>query len=207
MPPLANTISPTLVTIPGFGLLALHVALTLSVLAALIERPFVTRAGVSRFALCASLQANFITTLVGLLCTPIAFFVLAFPALLLVWWPLAVWLSYRVECWWYRRSDPAVTLNRLPVLWGNLASNLVFFVLLAVTPHPSPSRLRWLHSLQPELTILTGAACAATYVAAFVIPMVFRNRGCPNPASIAPAAEQAAPVAASEVPIEAALRT
>ena len=188
-------------------MLALHVALTLSVLAALIERPFVTRAGVSRFALCASLQANFITTLVGLLCTPIAFFVLAFPALLLVWWPLAVWLSYRVECWWYRRSDPAVTLNRLPVLWGNLASNLVFFVLLAVTPHPSPSRLRWLHSLQPELTILTGAACAATYVAAFVIPMVFRNRGCPNPASIAPAAEQAAPVAASEVPIEAALRT
>lgn len=207
MPPLANTISPTLVTIPGFGLLALHVAFTLSVLAAFIERPFVSRAGVSRFALCASLQANFITTLVGLLCTPVAILVLAYPALLLLWWPAAVWLSYRVECWWYRRSDPAVTLNRLPVLWGNLASNLVFFVLLAVTPHPSPSRLRWLHSLQPELTILTGAACAATYVAAFVIPMVFRNRGCPNPASIAPAAEQAAPVAASEVPIEAALRT
>ena len=91
-----------------------------------------------------------------------------------------MWLSYRVECWWYRRGDPEITLNRTPVLWGNLASNAVFFVLLAVTPHPSPMRLRWLHSLQPELTILTGAACAAVYLAAFVIPFLRRRHKLPE---------------------------
>src|SRR6478609_2445085 len=102
--PLANTISPSLVVVPGFGLMGLHVAFTLSILAAFLERPFVSQAGVRRHALCRALQANFITTLVGIACLPIAFVSLAAPVLLLAWWPVAIWMSYRVESWWYARA-------------------------------------------------------------------------------------------------------
>src|SRR4051812_27615151 len=125
---LANTISPTLVIVPGFGLLGLHVAFTLSMLAAFIERPFATRAGVSSYALCASLQANFVTTLVGLVCTPLAFIVLAFPPLILVWWPIAIWVSYRVEYWCYDKFaiDQGTGTKPGTNLWGNVVSNVVF---------------------------------------------------------------------------------
>ena len=175
---LANTISPTLVTIPGFGLIGLHVAFTLSILAAFIERPFVSEAGISRFALCASLRANFFSTLVGLLCTPVAFLVLAVPPLILVWWPLAIWLSYRVE---YRCYDKAfltggVAPRRAPIVWGNVVSNVVFLIILILTPAPSVWRLRWLHSLEPWLTICTATACAAVYAGAFWILASHRKR-------------------------------
>jgi hypothetical protein len=175
---LANTISPTLVTIPGFGLIGLHVAFTLSVLAAFIERPFVSDAGVSRLALCASLRANFYSTLVGLLCTPVAFVVLAAPPLILVWWPVAIWLSYRVEHRCYDKPflTGGAAARRAPIFWGNVVSNLVFLVILIVTPHPSVLRLRWLHSLEPWLTICTATACAAVYAGAFRILAVSRNR-------------------------------
>jgi hypothetical protein len=174
---LANTISPALVIVPGFGLLGLHVAFTLSMLAAFIERPFVTRAGVSRYALCASLRANFVTTLVGLACTPIAFIVLAFPPLILVWWPIAIWVSYRVEYWCY--DNPLLTggpaPRRAPIFWGNFVSNVVFFVLIALTPEPSVWRLRWLHSLEPWLTLTTAVGCACVYATSFLFPAAHRK--------------------------------
>jgi hypothetical protein len=177
---LANTISPMLVTVPGFGLLGLHVAFTLSMLAAFIERPFVTQAGVVRFALCASLRANFISTLVGLLCTPVAILLLALPPLILVWWPVAIWVSHRVE---YRCYDNAfltggATARRAPVLWGNLVSNLVILVVVILTPHPSASRIQWLHSLEPWLTISMAVVCAAVYFGAFWVLASQREDSC-----------------------------
>jgi hypothetical protein len=178
----ANTISPTLVTIPGMGVLGLHVAFTLSILAAFVERPFVSRAGVTRFALCASLQANFLSTLIGLLFLPVAVFAVyafepSFPYLLFVWWAVAVWLSYRYEFYWYRRrfGGPGITLLRGPIAWGNIISNALFLAILVVTEEPTHDRLRWLRSLEPWLTIATSVACGAVYLAAFLIPKFSRK--------------------------------
>jgi uncharacterized membrane protein len=195
--PLANTISPSLVVVPGFGLLGLHVAFTLSILAAFVERPFVSRAGVAHYALCRSLQANFVTTIIGILCIPIAIASLALPALILVWWPVAIWMSYRVEAWWYARGRHERTaLQRGPILWGNLASNGMFFLIALLTPTPSSVRLRQLHEREPWMTIVTYAACAVIYGAAFVLPYV-SGRTASSLASGAPTPE---PVAAATAP-------
>src|SRR5213082_938665 len=70
-PAFANSIAPTAYFWPGVLPLAFGLALPASVLAAFLERPFVTRAGVREYALWYSLQANLVSLAVGYLTVPV----------------------------------------------------------------------------------------------------------------------------------------
>lgn len=62
---LANTITADMGLVPGCALIGPAMGLPLSVLAAFLERPFYSAAGIKRGAIWYSLQANLISLLVG----------------------------------------------------------------------------------------------------------------------------------------------
>jgi len=62
---IANVMSPVVMFLPGFYIHAFYLGFLYSMLAAIIERPFVQRAGVSRSPLVYSIRANTISHLVG----------------------------------------------------------------------------------------------------------------------------------------------
>src|SRR5262249_41298362 len=68
---LANSIAPTAYFSPGVLPLMLGMALPASVLAAVLERPFVSRAGVQEYAFWYSLQANLVSLVIGYLTLPL----------------------------------------------------------------------------------------------------------------------------------------
>ncbi len=92
--------------------------LPLSVLAAFIERPFITRAGVERNAIWFSLQANFVSLLVGYFATMIVIPIIMSPGggIIGLTWPfLAVGISIATERWYL-----AIRLRKGGVPWGPL---------------------------------------------------------------------------------------
>jgi len=64
-PILANTITADMGLIPGLALAGPALGLPLSVFAAFLERPFISLAGVCSDAIWYSLQANFVSLLIG----------------------------------------------------------------------------------------------------------------------------------------------
>ncbi|HID21689.1 MAG TPA: hypothetical protein EYP14_04735, partial [Planctomycetaceae bacterium] len=97
----ANSISPYVWFWPGIVSIALPYALPASLLAALIERPFLTAGGIGGRALLVSLRANFLSALVGLLLIPVGW-----PALYAIgplWCAIAFAVSCGVELFYIRR--------------------------------------------------------------------------------------------------------
>jgi hypothetical protein len=123
-PAQANVIAPALLFCPGILPFTGALAFPASILAAIIERPFVQRAGVPH-AIWFSLQANFLSLLLG--------FVLVFAfawshyVLSLLWCLLAVAMSIVCEGGYYRafafQRDRKLGWGW--IAWGNLASSLV----------------------------------------------------------------------------------
>jgi hypothetical protein len=118
----ADAISPYAFFWSGIGTINPVLAFPASLLAAFVERPFLTAAGLERRALVLSLRANFLSTIVGIVLTPVAI-----PALYVVgpfWYLAAFVVSVVVEGVYLRRFD-----NRLglPVAF---VANLVSSVLL-----------------------------------------------------------------------------
>ena len=74
IPAFANTIAPTAYFWPGVLPLTLGLALPATVLAAVLERPFVSRAGVTEHTLWYSLQANCVSPVLGFVMLPIALY-------------------------------------------------------------------------------------------------------------------------------------
>src|SRR3954454_12933729 len=114
---LANTITADMGMIPGLAFVGPAMGLPLSVLAALVERPFYSLAGVRRHAIWYSLQANLVSLGVGFVATLIAAFVTdsmrQHYALFEVWPFVAVCVSILVERWYLQsRTRPEV------VKWG-----------------------------------------------------------------------------------------
>src|SRR5947209_12590324 len=70
-PAFANSIAPTAYFWPGVLPLMLGMALPASVLAAVLERPFVSRAGVREYAFWYSLQANLVSLVIGYVTSPV----------------------------------------------------------------------------------------------------------------------------------------
>jgi hypothetical protein len=105
-PLFANVITADMGLIPGLAMFGPAMGLPLSVLAAFLERPFVTRAGFERNALWFSLQANFVSLLVGYVMTLGWIAIIIGPGgndVLALLWPFcAVGLSIFTERW-YRR--------------------------------------------------------------------------------------------------------
>lgn len=95
LPLVADVITADMGFFPGCALFGPAFGLPLSVLAAVLERPFYTRAGIKRWAVWYSLQANFVSLLVGYLLIFVT--VPAFYAIGLLWFPVAVSISIIVE--------------------------------------------------------------------------------------------------------------
>ena len=97
---IANAIAADAGLIPGLAICGPAMGLPLSVLAAFVERPFVTRCGFKRHAIWYSLRANFVSLLVGYVATFFILPVIMSPngdIVMLIWPFLAVGLSIVTE--------------------------------------------------------------------------------------------------------------
>jgi hypothetical protein len=128
---LANTITADMGMIPGMAFVGPAMGLPLSVLAAFVERPFYSLAGVRRHAIWYSLQANLVSLGVGFVATLTATFVTDaagnYSAIFEVWPFFAVCVSIAVERWYLqRRARPDI------VKWGWTALGNILSAALCV---------------------------------------------------------------------------
>jgi len=130
-PAFANSIAPTFYFWPGVLPLMLGLALPASVLAAVLERPFVSRAGVTEYAFWYSMQANFISLVLGYLTLPVG--VEAVYTIGPFWSLIAVAMSVVSEGWYYRWR---AIKGQGRLRWGWIVAGNGFssFVLLFLPP-------------------------------------------------------------------------
>ncbi len=126
---LANTLAPWLPFTPGFSAFNFELAIPMTLLAAVIERPFLTAGGLGRWTLARSIQANLCSTLIGVLtvlpATALAYTIGPFV------WPIAVTLSVLVERIFLTRTGPGDdrVLRLGWVVGGNLVSSPVLWII------------------------------------------------------------------------------
>lgn len=173
-PALANFVSVTVCFVPGFQAISLWYALPLSVLAAALERPFVTRAGVPRYAFCASLQANAISTLIGFLFVTVAYASLQ-GGYGDVWILFSVLVSIVTEGFYYLMFavPQGGVLKWRWIVGGNLCSAFVILVvpvLASITAAWNPD-LRWEVEPYEDLLPIWGAiGSSVLFVLGFLLP-------------------------------------
>lgn len=159
---LANTLTAEMGLIPGLAMLGPAMGLPLSVLAAFVERPFWTRAGVMQHTIWYSLQANLVSLVIGyglmIAAAVIGDVLRDYDALFVVWPFLAVMISIAIERTYLNRRVPGRTVQWGWATLGNLISaalcvGLLFFITyakadddfrglrLALRPHAP-----WLHA-------------------------------------------------------------
>jgi|LakMenEpi03Aug12_release.lakeMendotaPanAssembly.Ray.scaffolds.fasta_scaffold845785_1 hypothetical protein len=129
---LANAIAADAGLIPGLAIFGPAMGLPVSLLAAFIERPFVTRAGFGRSAMWFSLQANFVSLLVGYVGTLIVIplVIEPNPAIGLVWPFLAVGISIVTERQYLQSRLIHARVPWAPVAVANVVSSLVCIAVL-----------------------------------------------------------------------------
>jgi hypothetical protein len=172
-PAWADSIAPTAYFWPGVLPLTLGLALPASVLAAVLERPFVSRAGVREYALWYSLQANLLSLVIGYLTLPVGI-----PALFTIgplWSLIAVTLSVVSEGWYYQRwvIRDAGRLRWRWVIWGNLFSSVVLLLLPYVALEiklAKPALVVVLDPYQGALFWGSVAASVLVFALSFLLP-------------------------------------
>ena len=160
--------------------LYLIAALALTVVAAVVERPFYSAGGIRQHAIWYSIRANVVSAVICVL--------FVYPALVIVrgfdpephWLAFIVLVSTLIE----RRELRAYTQVRLSfgrVLIANVASGavwLLFGVLLNAADKP---HLRvTVQPYQATFSLILAVGCMLAVVAAFVIPFVARRRNTPS---------------------------
>jgi len=160
----ANSLSPYIYFWPGVISISFVYAFPASLLAAFLERPFLTAAGIRRSALVFSLRANFLSTVVGILLVPIGQ-----PALFTIgplWSVVAFGVSCVVEIFYLRRySGQRFTWGR--VIGGNAVSSVVLMVLPPIGLIIGQAYMKWGWSFESHEGWLTWSAMAAS-VAVFL---------------------------------------
>jgi hypothetical protein len=170
----ANTITADMGMIPGFAFVGPGMGLPLSVLAAFVERPFYSRAGVNRHTIWYSLQANLVSLLVGFAAMLLAVLLSnANPASLTAWPLLAVCVSIVIERWYLQRRVRPVRVSWGWTAVGNVVSAaLCVGVALLVADLRShfPGLRGVLHSYVMPLEVFAFVGSAALFVVAFLQP-------------------------------------
>jgi hypothetical protein len=137
VPPFADFIAPSAFFLPGFLFISLGAAIPATVLAGVLERAFVSRAGVKVNAIWYSLQANLVSAAAGVLCMPFALGLLdVFPPL---WFLLAVTISIGSEGVYYEwcALEPGQKLRWRWIILANIFSSAVLFVPLPMLTYLS----------------------------------------------------------------------
>ena len=185
----ANSLAPFIWLWPGVIIMSGWGSLPATVLAAVIERPFVTRAGLNSQPLIFSLQANALSLLAGFVAVPIAGAILYTPLILL--WPFAaVTCSIIVESVYLRirAVEQGLQFKRTPIVIGNLCSSGVLMLISAFLDTWYAVRLPWtdpglwsaVERVQPVLYWFT-AACGIALIASFFL-RPYRPIATPNSA-------------------------
>jgi hypothetical protein len=209
-PLFGDSIAPTAYFWPGVLPLSFGLALPASVLAAVLERPFVAWAGLRQCTIWYSLQANFISLLVGYITLPVGIYAIYTigPA-----WPLiAMSMSVLVEGGYYQwRVLKGTRLRWSSIIAGNVFSSLVLLLLpyLARAIHEAEPSLVW--RLGPyEDMLFWGSVIGSVFVFAisFLMPRLLRvtkvvpaHVASPNAAtnSVAPQGQAAETTESGEV--------
>ena len=174
-PILANAITADMGFLPGLALVGPAFGLPLSVLAAMLERPFYARAGVARWAIWYSLQANFASLLAGCLLLPAA--MIALSAVGPLWMPVSVFLSIVIERKYLKWRAGGFDGGWKWVGWANVFSALALVgVLLLTTPFATDQTKLALFPYQKNLTYFGIAASLAAFAASFIVPAMGRRR-------------------------------
>jgi len=180
---LANTITADMGLIPGLGIIGPLFGLPLSVMAAVIERPFLTAAGLKRDTVWYSIQANFISLLAGYPLVCVAAGLESFGGAMLLWPFAAVLISTVIERA-YMNKTVGLVLPFGWVLGANTVSALACVMILV--PVHALDRPEIKYALLPYgifLSVVLGLFCLVAVVAAFVIP----RRQTPRPLTGRPA--------------------
>ncbi len=117
---------------PNYALLMPAIPLVATVLAAVLERPFVVRAGVREHALSYALRANFLSLAAGYLLLPLGFDRIARAGL--PWLLVDLGVSVVCEGWYYQRRALRGTAE---LRWGWVVlGNAVSTTVLLLVPPP-----------------------------------------------------------------------
>jgi hypothetical protein len=167
----ADSISPYVFFWPGVISIMLVYAFPASVLAAFLERPFLTAAGINHRALILSLRANFLSAVVGILLIPVGFFAIFAFQIGLLWCLFSFAVSCTVEIAYLRRFPDRLAWGW--VIAGNAFSSVVLMLLppIAMVIKQNYYRLAW--SLEPHETWLKWASLASS-LALFLISFAWR---------------------------------
>jgi hypothetical protein len=181
----ANSIAADMGLIPGLAVFGPALGLPLSVLAAFLERPFFSLAGVRTNTIWYSLQANFVSLLVGYIATMVVIpFVMSPIVAFVMLWPfVALAISVATEWKYIQFRNPSHRIAWEPVAVGNVVSAAVCIATLFL--------VQWLRSQLPRVSIslrayedaMTTAVAVVTvglFVASFIATL--NRRGAPNSA-------------------------
>jgi hypothetical protein len=174
---LANTITADMGMIPGLAFVGPAMGLPLSVLAAFVERPFYSLAGVRRHTIWYALQANLVSLGVGFVATLTAAAVTGslrqYYALFEVWPFLAVCVSIVAERWYLQiRARPAVVTWGWTALGNILSAALCVGVLFLVIYLRAvfPAMRQTLHPYAGPLQVVAFVGSATLFVVSFLRP-------------------------------------
>jgi hypothetical protein len=204
---IANAITADMGMVPGFAPAGPALGLPLSVLAAFLERPFYTRAGVERGALRLSLQANFLSLLAGFVGIFVFAPVVMSPGGAIFGWlvPIAaVSLSIWIEGSYLRSAIGPRRLDGLWVIFANVFSaGLCIIVMVAarIVRESYPAFAREFRPIETPLGIGLAVVCLAVLLGSFYDPYATPAR---TPDNVSKDAEHVAG-APSEVASESAM--
>ncbi|HEV2949273.1 MAG TPA: hypothetical protein VGX70_18000 [Gemmataceae bacterium] len=174
----ANAIAPTAYFWPGVLPMMLGLAMPATVLAAIIERPFVTRAGVTRHALWYSFQANFLSLLIGYATMPCA--VQAIFDIGPLWSLIAITISIVSEGVYYQqRWVPGEELKWGWVAVANIISSVVLLLLPSIALSIKSGKPDLERGLDPYQDVLFWGSVVGSvliFVLSFFMPRILRRR-------------------------------
>src|SRR4051794_6270944 len=174
-PILANVITADMGFLPGLALIGPAFGLPLSVLAAVLERPFYTRAGVERWAIWYSLQANLVSLLVGYLLLPVA--MIALYTVGPLWLPFSVFLSIVIERKYLKWRAGGFDGRWKWMSWANVFSALALVgVLMLSVPFDTFQNKLALFPYRDILTYIGIAVSIIAFGVSFIVPAVGKRR-------------------------------
>jgi hypothetical protein len=197
----ANSLSPYVYFWPGILSITLVYAFPASLLAAFIERPFLTAAGINHRPLVFSLRANLLSTIVGILLIPIGY-----PALYTIgplWCIAAFGVSCAVEISYLRRfSYQSFTSGW--AIFGNAASSGVLMILppIAIVLRQHHYQLAW--SLEPHeswMALSSFVVSITVFLASFTWPTGANAETVPTESDVRDATSSAAASERKRTPV------
>jgi hypothetical protein len=173
-----NAIAPTVYFFPGVIPFMFGMAVPASVLAAFLERPFVTWAGVREHTLWYSLQANLVSLLIGYVTLPVG--MTAIYTIGPLWSLIAVAMSVVSErCYYQWRAREDSKVRWWPIVLANVFSSFVLLVLPSIGlmikegfPHLELELAPYQHVL---LWGSVGGG-AVLFAASFFVPSLLRRK-------------------------------